>query len=86
LEIDNINNDEYMDVMAVTSADKVWVIDGKNGNEIWHWNATNNLYSIATGDLNNDGQIDVVVAGYDRVVTALYGNNGTIIWQFFCNR
>jgi outer membrane protein assembly factor BamB len=83
LAIDNLNQDEFMDVIAVCSSDDMaWAINGEDGTELWNWTGTENLYSITTGDFNNDGQIDVAVGGYDEKVTALYGNNGSIMWEF----
>ena len=83
LAIDDLNGDQYMDVIAVCSVDDTaWAINGEDGTELWDWTGTDNLYSVTTGDFDNNGQIDVVVAGYDETVTALYGNNGSVMWQF----
>ncbi|KYK22450.1 hypothetical protein AYK21_03880 [Thermoplasmatales archaeon SG8-52-2] len=83
LAIDDLNQDEYMDVIAVCSVDdQAWAINGEDGSELWNWTGTENLYSITTGDFDNDGQIDVAVGGYDEKITALYGNNGSIMWEF----
>jgi outer membrane protein assembly factor BamB len=80
----NINNDEYMDVLAVASLDDwVWAIDGETGTEIWHWTGTQNLYAVTSGDFNGDGQIDVAVAGNDDRVTAIDGATGAFMWE--CN-
>ncbi|UCF49451.1 MAG: PQQ-binding-like beta-propeller repeat protein [Thermoplasmatales archaeon] len=83
LAIDDLNQDEFMDVIAVCSVDDTaWAINGEDGSELWNWTGTQNLYSVTTGDFNNDGQIDVTVGGYDEIITALYGNNGSVMWQF----
>jgi outer membrane protein assembly factor BamB len=83
LAIDDLNDDQYLDVVTVCSVDdKAWAINGEDGTELWNWTGTQNLYAVTTGDFDNDGQIDVAVAGNDDRVTALYGNNGSVIWQF----
>jgi outer membrane protein assembly factor BamB/outer membrane lipoprotein-sorting protein len=82
LAIDNLNGDQFMDVVTVSSMDEACAIDGEEGTEIWNWVSIANLYAVTTGDFNNDGQVDVAVAGDDDQVTALYGNNGNVIWQF----
>jgi len=83
LVIDDLNGDQYFDVVTVCSIDdKAWAIDGEDGTVLWNWTGTDNLYTVTTGDFDNDGQIDVAVGGNDDAVTALYGNNGTVMWQF----
>ena len=83
LAIDNLNGDQFMDVVTVCSLDdKATAIDGEDGTELWNWVGTENLYAVTTGDFNNDGQVDVAVGGNDDRVTALYGNNGNVMWQF----
>ncbi|HHH79753.1 MAG TPA: PKD domain-containing protein, partial [Thermoplasmatales archaeon] len=82
LRITDLTGDQYMDVVAVTSNDKVWAINGEDGAELWHWTSNDNLYSVATGDFNGDSQIDVAVGGSDNRVTALDGADGSQLWQF----
>jgi len=83
LAIDDLNGDQFMDVVTVCSLDdKATAIDGEEGTELWNWVGTENLYAVTTGDFNNNGQVDVAVAGDDDRVTALYGNNGNVMWQF----
>jgi PKD repeat protein len=82
LTIVDLNDDNKEDVIAVTSNDKAWAIDGATGDELWNWTGTGNLYSVTSGDFDGNGQIDVAVAGYDQKVTALNGNDGSQIWEF----
>ena len=83
LAIDDLNGDQYLDVVTVCSSDDIaWAINGEDGTELWNWTGTENLYAVTTGDFDNDEQIDVAVAGADDKVTALYGNNGSVTWQF----
>jgi outer membrane protein assembly factor BamB len=83
LAIADLNQDEFMDVIAVCSVDDTaWAINGEDGTELWSWTGTENLYSITTGDFDYDGQIDVAVGGYDEKITALYGNDGSFMWEF----
>jgi outer membrane protein assembly factor BamB len=81
--IDDLNGDQYMDVVTVCSVDDTaWAINGEDGSELWSWTGTQNLYTVTLGDFDNDEQIDVAVAGADDMVTALYGSNGSVMWQF----
>lgn len=83
LAIDDLNGDEYLDVVVVSSLDdKAVAINGETGTELWKWIGTENLFAATTGDFDNNGQIDVAVGGWDNIVTALYGNNGGVMWQF----
>ncbi len=83
LAIDNLNGDEYLDVIVVSSADTQAVaIDGETGTKLWNWVGTENLFAVTTGDFDNNGQIDVAVGGWDNIVTALYGDIGGVMWQF----
>jgi len=83
LAIDDLNGDEFLDVITVCSSDdKANAINGENGAELWNWTGTQNLYAVTTGDFDNNEQIDVAVAGADDRISALYGNNGSVMWQF----
>jgi len=83
LAIDDLNGDEYMDVVVVSSLDdKAAAINGETGTELWKWLGTENLFAVTTGDFDNNGQIDVAIGGWDNIVTGLYGNNGGVMWQF----
>jgi outer membrane protein assembly factor BamB len=82
LVIDDLNDDQYMDVVAVGSDDSAWAVNGEDGSELWNWSGTDNLYTVTTGNFDNSGYIDVAVAGADSTVTALYGENGSVMWQF----
>ncbi|MFH1686655.1 MAG: FG-GAP-like repeat-containing protein [bacterium] len=83
IAIADIDGDEYMDVLAVASLDDwVWALRGVEGDDIWHWTGTENLYAVTAGDFNGDGQMDVAVGGNDDMVTAVDGANGLMMWQF----
>jgi outer membrane protein assembly factor BamB len=83
LAVDNLNGDQYMDVVVVASLDdKATAIDGANGTELWSWVGTENLFAVATGDFDNNGIADVAVGGWDNIITALSGDVGTLKWQF----
>ncbi len=83
LAIDDLNGDEYLDVVVVSSLDdKAVAINGETGTELWKWIGTENLFAVTTGDFDNNGQIDVAVGGWDNIVTGLYGNSGGVMWQF----
>jgi len=83
LAIDDLNGDEYLDVIVVSSADTQAVaINGETGTELWKWLGTENLFAVTTGDFDNNDQIDVAVGGWDNIVTGFYGNSGGIMWQF----
>ena len=83
MAIADIDGDEYLDVLAVASLDDwVWALRGVEGDEIWHWTGTQNLYAVTAGDFNGDGQVDVAVGGNDDMVTAVDGANGMMMWQF----
>ncbi len=83
LGLADLNGDPAMDLIAVSSlSDEAVAIDGASGTEIWRWTGTENLYTVATGDITGNGQVDVVVAGNDDQITALDGGSGAVHWQF----
>jgi len=83
LAVDNLNGDEYMDVIVVSSADTQAVaINGETGAKLWNLITAENLFAVTTGDFDDNGPADVAIGGWDNTVTALYGNNGGSMWQF----
>jgi outer membrane protein assembly factor BamB len=81
--IGDVNGDGCEDVAAVASlGDRLWVIDGATGAELWHWAGTDNLFAVTIGDFDGNGLGDVAVGGYDAVVTAFVGETGALMWDF----
>jgi len=83
LTICNLNDDAYLDVVAVMSlGDAALAINGLTGQELWTWVGTENLYAVTSGDFNSDGVDEVAVAGADKRVTALGVVDKAVQWQF----
>ncbi len=83
LALGDLNNDGCADAVVVNSSGhNATAINGANGQLLWQWTASDNLFAVTIGDFNGDGQNDVAVGGYDHVVTGLDGADGSILWQF----
>ncbi len=79
----DVNGDGCEDVAVVASSgDRLWVIDGATGTELWHWAGNDNLFAVTIGDFDGNGMGDVAVGGYDAVVTAFVGETGAFMWDF----
>jgi len=83
MTLGDLNNDDCLDAVVVNSTGThAHAINGKNGQELWNWTATDNLFSVTIGDFDNDGQNDIATGGYDHIVTAINGSDGSVLWQF----
>ena len=81
IETLDINADNIKDVIA-TSGYRVYAIDGKTGNQIWGYEASNNLWKIAvTADFNTDGSLDLAVGGQNGFMHVLSGKDGELLWR-----
>ncbi|MBU1319306.1 MAG: PQQ-binding-like beta-propeller repeat protein [candidate division Zixibacteria bacterium] len=79
----DLNGDGCDDVVGVCSSTReAWAIDGDKGTELWHWQASDNLFCVTIDDFDGNGLGDVAVGGYDNIVTALNGETGLVLWQF----
>ncbi len=88
--IDDINNDGFQDVVAVSENDTLYVFNGNGyqyGDYLWK-RYIGTCYVerglVITPDLNNDGYKDIVLGTVwgIRTIYALSGKDGSILWQF----
>lgn len=83
----NINGDNIPDaVFAVESPAQVIALDGKTGQKLWTYEATQRGYFMATPtahDLTGDNIPDVLIGlGGGNRFLAINGQNGQLIWDF----
>lgn len=81
IEVVDLNRDNRKDVVA-TSGYCVYAIDGRNGSQIWRFEASNNLWKITiVPDLNGDGIPELAAGGQNGFLHILSGNDGEPLWQ-----
>ncbi len=57
--------------------------DGRNGAELWHADASGELFGAPLlTDLNKDGAADVLMGGRNGALIAVNGANGKPLWEF----
>ncbi len=83
IAIGDVNGDGCDDVAAVASlGERLWVIDGSTGAELWRWAGSDNLFAVTIGDFDGNGIGDVAAGGWDNVVTAFVGQTSAFMWNF----
>ncbi|TCK06284.1 FG-GAP-like repeat-containing protein [Phorcysia thermohydrogeniphila] len=81
--IADLNGDGKLDVVIGSLDNKVYALNGENGQLLWSFQTGDDVYSSpAIADLNGDGKPDVVIGSLDNKVYALNGENGQLLWSF----
>ena len=83
----DINNDEYDEIFAGANNNKVYLINGSSGAEIWlSQSIGQDVTYISLGDFNSDAKIDVAAMDdWQNYIYAFYGKNGSLMWQHDAN-
>ncbi len=82
----DLNNDGYADVAIGTIGGTVIIVNGFNGNELWHYQLpeTVEYVNVDIVDLDGDGVLDVIAGGKvtcDNVRIYAFNGNGTMKWD-----
>ncbi len=79
----DVNGDGCADVAINACDGSLWVISGKDGDEIWHKEFSGNLTGYcgktAIVDLDNDGKSEVIIASTSHL--GVYRNDGSLWWH-----
>lgn len=60
----------------------VYNLDIKTGKEKWHYNYSDNIWSVAViNDINKDSIRDIVISVQPESIISLSGNNGEVLWK-----
>ncbi len=79
--IADANSDDHEDVVA-TSGYRVYLLDGETGEQVWSFDAQDNLWRVsAVPDVDGDGVEDLVVGAQAGFMYALSAADGSVIWQ-----
>jgi outer membrane protein assembly factor BamB len=85
--IEDVDGDQYEDVIAVSENDTLYCLSGFSGSPIWRF-AADPCYVerglISVPDLNGDTVADVVLGTVwgTRSVFAISGADGSVLWQY----
>ncbi len=81
--IGDIDNYGYVEVVVGSNNNKVYAMNGFNGEFEWSYKTGDSvLSSPALGDIDNDGYVEVVVGSYDGKIYALNGRYGNVDWIY----
>jgi hypothetical protein len=81
--LDDVNADGLQDAAVGSWDDRVFVISGADGAEIWSFPTGGDVWTVArVEDVNSDGVNDVVAGSFDQNVYALDGTTGGLLWSF----
>ncbi|MFC1925777.1 PQQ-binding-like beta-propeller repeat protein, partial [Chloroflexota bacterium] len=79
--IADMNNDDCQD-LAATSGYGLYVLDGKTGEQIWRFDAEDNLWQVTEiPDINGDGIKELAAGSQIGLMHVLDGAGGDVIWQ-----
>ena len=85
--IDDVDGDQYDDVIAVSENDTLYCLSGFSGAPIWRFTADPCYVErglISVPDLNGDTVADVILGTVwgTRSVFAISGADGSVLWQY----
>ncbi|UCD04142.1 MAG: VCBS repeat-containing protein [Candidatus Woesearchaeota archaeon] len=86
IEIQDINNNGHND-LVLSSGYNVYAVDGKNGEIIWTFEDSDNLWDIVTvNDQNGDGKQEILAGDQNGYVYLLSGSSGEEIWSKYISK
>jgi len=94
LTIEDIDDDGKLEVVGVTTCNKIFALNGENGSILWKrkigecreccnpFSMLRDEYSSAfIGDIDNDGKKEIILY-YNDEIFALNGEDGSLLWSF----
>ncbi|NOQ38374.1 hypothetical protein GQ472_05805, partial [archaeon] len=75
IDLADINNDGYLDVIAGSRDSNVTAINGSNGAVLWDVDTGSDVISVEVDDINNDNQMEIVVGRFGGDVF-IYNSTG----------
>lgn len=77
----DVNDDGYVDVVA-TSGYCLYLLDGRDGHQVWRFDAGGNLWKVTSvPDVDGDGVEDFVTGAQAGVIYLLSGQTGELLWE-----
>ncbi len=79
--IDDVNSDGYQDIVA-TSGYCLYLLEGQTGEQIWKFEADDNLWQVSIlPDIDGDGIEDLAMGAQTGFIYVLSGKVGNLIWR-----
>lgn len=79
----DLDSDNIPDVVVPGSDDdKVYALDGANGNVLWSYQAAGEVNTVAVADVDSDSVLDVIAGSDDQNVYVINGYNGSLTWSY----
>jgi len=77
----DINGNGFQDI-AATSGYCLYLLDGQTGEQVWRFDADDNLWGVsAIRDLDGDGMDEFIVGAQAGFLYVISGGNGEVVWQ-----
>ena len=79
--VDDLNGDAKKE-LVVGSWDTVLMLDGASGNELWSFQADNDVWQVSSADdVTGDGKPDILAGTQDGTVYLIDGFSGALRWS-----
>jgi outer membrane protein assembly factor BamB len=79
----DLDGNDIPDVVVPGSDDdKVYALNGTNGNELWTYSTSGEVNTVAVADVDLDSILDVIAGSDDQKVYVINGYDGSLTWSY----